>query len=63
MNKYPSNLRKRRRRKSRSGLAALEVVMTTAITMLILGFSAYWIIRLCRYLYSVIGEMVGSPLI
>ncbi len=49
-------------RSRRSGMAALEVVMTTAITMLIFSFATYWTMRLSRIVFSVIGEMVGSPL-
>jgi Flp pilus assembly protein TadB len=48
---------------TRSGLAALEVVMTTVISMVIFSFATFWIIRLCRYLFSLIGEMTGSPLL
>jgi hypothetical protein len=47
----------------RSGLAALEFVMTTAVACVVLGFSGYTIIRLCRYVFSLIGSMVGSPFI
>jgi small neutral amino acid transporter SnatA (MarC family) len=43
-------------------MAALEVVMTTVITMLIASFATYWTMRLSRVVFSVIGEMVGSPL-
>jgi hypothetical protein len=43
-------------------LAALEVVLTTVVTMLMFSFAAYWTMRLSRIVFSVIGEMVGSPL-
>jgi hypothetical protein len=46
----------------RSGMAALEVVLTSGITMLMFSFVVYWGIRLSRIVFSVIGEMVGSPL-
>ncbi len=49
-------------RHCRTGMAALEVVMTTVITMLIFSFATYWTMRLSRIVFSVIGEMVGSPL-
>ena len=46
----------------RAGMAALEVVMTTGITMMIFSFATYWTMRISRIVFSVIGEMVGSPL-
>ncbi len=72
MSRATSSFRPRRRklgtttqkmpRSRRSGMAALEVVMTTVITMLIFSFATYWTMRLSRIVFSVIGEMVGSPL-
>lgn len=52
----------RRRRGQRSGMAALEVIMTTVITLVIFSFITFWTMRLSRVVFSVIGEMVGSPL-
>ncbi len=48
---------------NRSGLAALEFVMTTAVAGVVLAFSGYTIIRLCRFVFSLVGSMVGSPFI
>ena len=59
MNRPPSHPRGR----PRSGLAALEAVMTTVITFVIFSFITYWTMRLSRVVFSVIGEMVGSPLV
>ena len=50
-------------RQGYSGVAALEVVMTTALTFFIFGFATFWMIRISRVLFSLIGEMVGSPLL
>lgn len=62
--RMPKLRRKRlQSRVRRSGLAALEVVMTTAMTFIIFSFAAYWTMRLSRVVFSVIGEMVGSPLL
>ena len=44
-------------------MAALEVVMTTVITMIIFSFATFWTMRVSRVVFSVIGEMVGSPLL
>ena len=52
-----------RRSQQRVGMAALEVVMTTVITMIIFSFATFWTIRVSRVVFSVIGEMVGSPLL
>ncbi len=51
------------RSKRRMGMAALEVVMTTVITMIIFSFATFWTMRVSRVVFSVIGEMVGSPLL
>lgn len=45
-----------------SGMAALEVVMATAIGFPIFVLLAYWGIHACRALFSIIGSMIGSPL-
>ncbi len=52
-----------RRSQRRAGMAALEVVMTTVITMIIFSFATFWTMRVSRIVFSVIGEMVGSPLL
>lgn len=59
LNQFGSRIRSNKRR----GMAALEVVMTTGITMIILGFACHWIIRICRVVFSLIGIMSGSPLV
>jgi hypothetical protein len=51
------------RRRPRSGLAALEVVMTTAAMIPALMFAAYLGFRMCRIFFAVVGSMVGSPLL
>ncbi|MEZ6086504.1 MAG: hypothetical protein R3C05_00405 [Pirellulaceae bacterium] len=51
------------RRNGRRGMSALEVVMTTALVFPIFATSAYVGIRALRVLYTVIGSMVGSPLL
>lgn len=43
-------------------MATLELVMATAIGFPILAGLAYVGIYACRILFSVIGSMVGSPL-
>ncbi len=59
-----SNRRSRYQARRRcSGIAALEVVMTTALTFFIFGFATFWMIRISRVLFSLIGEMVGSPVL
>ena len=55
--------RSRFRQQRRAGMAAIEVVMTTVMTFVIFSFVTYWTIRLSRVVFSVIGEMVGSPLL
>ena len=55
--------RRRYSRRQRDGMAALEVIMTTVITFAIFGFITFWTMRLSRVVFSVIGEMVGSPLV
>ena len=45
----------------RRGLSPLEVVMTTALMFPSIVLTAYLAINLCRALYSIIGTMVGSP--
>ena len=63
MNQQNSLRSRRRRVKQRAGMAALEVVMTTVITLAIFSFITFWTMRLSRIVFSVIGEMVGSPLV
>ena len=53
----------RRFRGDRAGMAALEVIMTTVITLIIFAFITFWTMRLSLVVFSVIGEMVGSPLV
>lgn len=55
-------IRHRRGLHFRRGMASLEVVMTTVLTLVILTFAAYSIMRVVRVIYSVIGTMTGSPL-
>lgn len=52
-----------RRCKKRRGMSSLEVVMTTALVFPIFATTAYVGIRALRVLYTVIGSMVGSPLL
>lgn len=59
---HQSGSRRKRRGKIRSGMAALEAVMTTAVTFTVLGFSSFWLIRFSRVLFSVVGQLVGCPL-
>lgn len=47
---------------SRSGLAALEAVITTVFTMVIFGTLTFITMRLLRIIFSVAGEMTGTPL-
>ena len=58
----PTRPRRWHSRQRRDGMAALEVIMTTVITFAIFGFITFWTMRLSRVVFSVIGEMVGSPL-
>jgi hypothetical protein len=51
----------RRTRRACGGLAALEVVIATAITLPALVVVMYIGIRICRLYFSVLGSMVGSP--
>jgi hypothetical protein len=48
------------RRLRRRAMAALEVVMTTALVFPLLCFMAYVGIRVCRNLFAFIGNVVGS---
>ena len=52
-----------RRFNRRRGMSSLEVVMTTALVFPIFATTAYVGIRALRVLYTVIGSMVGSPLL
>jgi hypothetical protein len=45
----------------RKALAALEFVMASAVTLLIVVTSTYLGIRICRLFFSLWGTMVGSP--
>ena len=53
----------RRKYQHRAGIATLEVIMTTVITFVVFSFITFWTMRLSRVVFSVIGEMVGSPLV
>jgi hypothetical protein len=44
-------------------MSPIEVVVTTAIVFPTLVFMAYWGIRALRVLFTIIGSMVGSPLL
>lgn len=44
-------------------MAAIEVVMATAIGLPMLALITYLSIFACRVLFSVIGTMVGSPIL
>ena len=48
--------------KNRSGMAAIEVVLTTALTFVIFSFLMYFVIQMTRVIFSLIGGMTGSPL-
>jgi hypothetical protein len=56
-----SRFARQSRRCLRGGLAALEVVMAAGITLPILAFAAYVGFRVCRFFFSVLGTMIGSP--
>ncbi len=51
------------RGKSRSAIATIEVVMTTAIMLPMLAMLAWSGMRAFRVLFTVVGSMVGSPLL
>jgi hypothetical protein len=59
MQRYRAKIRRRR---SRCGLAALEVVMTTAAVIPALLVVVYVGFRVCRIFFAVVGSMIGSPL-
>ncbi len=50
-------------RRFRSGMSSLEVVMTTAIMLPAFAYLAYSAIRVFRVIFTVVGSMVGSPLL
>jgi hypothetical protein len=52
----------RHRRQRRKGMATLELVMATAIGFPMFALLLYWGIHACRALFSIIGSMIGSPL-
>lgn len=52
----------RRCPQQRYGLSTLEVVMATGIGLPVFALLTFTGIYLCRIVYSVIGSMVGSPL-
>lgn len=52
----PRNLGRRR------GMTALEVVLTTGVVFPTLVMIAIVAISVCRVIYSIIGSMVGTPL-
>ena len=57
------NSRRRSKRRARAGMSALEVVMTTAVFFPIFATCAYVGIRALRVIFTVVGSMVGSPLL
>ena len=57
------NRRPRNRRRIRKGLAALELVMATAIGLPILALLLAAGVFMCRVVFSVIGVGVGSPVL
>lgn len=50
-------------RRSRKGISTLEVVMTTALIFPPLVILAYVGMTACRVVFSLIGGMVGGPLL
>lgn len=54
---------KPRRRNQRRGMSTLELVIATGIGLPVFVFLAYAGIFACRVLFSVMGTMVGSPLL
>lgn len=55
--------RGRRRPARRRGLSALEVVLTTALIIPSLILFTYFGMQVLRVLFTLIGTMVGSPLL
>jgi len=51
-----------RRKASRQGLAALEVVITTVFTMVIFATLTFTAMKILRLIFSVAGQMTGTPL-
>ena len=51
-----------RRTRIRGGMATLELVMATAIGFPVFVVLLAWGIHACRAIFSVIGSMIGSPL-
>lgn len=56
-----STIRCPRTRSSRNGQTSIEVVATVAIMVPICGFLFFTGIKLCQYLYSIIGNSVTWP--
>lgn len=54
---------KRLRRQSRCGMSALELVIVTALMFPAIVALTFLGIRTLRVLFTVIGSMVGSPLL
>ncbi|TWU03695.1 hypothetical protein [Neorhodopirellula pilleata] len=68
MNPIPVfTVRRRRRptahRKPRGGMSAIELVMTTALMFPSIVFFAFLGVRALRVLFTLIGTMIGSPLL
>ncbi len=59
----PGAARRTVRSAHRRGLSALEVVMTTALIFPSMALTAYLAMNACRAIYSIIGTMIGSPLL
>lgn len=55
--------RRRSRRRLRRGMSALEVVMVTALMLPTVVGLTFIGIRVLRTLFTVVGSMVGSPLL
>ncbi|HMP06289.1 MAG TPA: hypothetical protein PJ982_08075 [Lacipirellulaceae bacterium] len=61
MKRLPKHLRRRPARRVRRGLAAIEVVLTTALVLPSLAFLLFLGFQVCRNYFSVVGAMTGSP--
>ncbi|QDV66474.1 hypothetical protein Poly24_01600 [Rosistilla carotiformis] len=48
---------------TRRGMSSLEVVMLTAVMFPLFAYSAYHAIQALRVVFTVVGSMVGSPLL
>jgi hypothetical protein len=52
---------KMRRRATRSGVASLELVLATGVSMAITAVAFYLGVDACKGLFQVIGHLVGWP--